>query len=271
MMILATINDLETVRNIVCDTIREVYPNYYPQEVVEFFINHHSQESISQDIKDAKVYLLFENNECVGTGTIDRHYMNRVFVSETYQRKGYGSKIMDFIEEKIAKTYTEVVLDSSLPAFNMYLKRGYKAIEFHEKVTQNGRVLCYQVMKKDVYTVDRSSLNLNKRIFKSTSNTDNGEVSAETIFHYYQEGDGIWASYSGGKINRGFLIGKFIEDKQIYFTYQHINDNKEIRCGECKSTLEHLPDGRLLLHESWQWLDSERIYGNSVIEEVILS
>lgn len=270
MMILATINDLETVRHIVCDTVQKIYPNYYPQEVVEFFINHHSEENIRQDIEDAKVYLLFENNECVGTGTVDGEYMNRVFVSTIHQRKGYGSKIMDFIEEKIAIDHDKIVLDSSLPAFNIYLKRGYKAIEFHEEITENGRVLCYQVMQKDVYKVGGANLNLNKRIFKSISNTDNGEVSGETIFNYYQEGDCIWASYSGGKIDRGFLIGKFIEERQIYFTYQHINNNKEIRCGECKSTLESLSDGRLLLHESWQWFDSERACGNSVIEEVIL-
>lgn len=270
MMILATINDLQTVQNIVCDTIQKIYPNYYPHEVVEFFINHHNEESIRQDIEAGKVYLLFEHNECVGTGTIDGEYMNRVFVPAIHQRKGYGSKIMDFIEEKIAVDYNKIVLDSSLPAFNIYLKRGYKPLDFHEKITENGRVLCYQVMQKNIQKAAGLGLNLNKRIFKSISNTDNGEVSSETIFHYYQEEDCIWAFYSGGKIERGFLIGKFIEEKQIYFTYQHINENKEVRCGECKSTLESMSDGRLLLHESWQWFDSERASGNSVIEEVVL-
>ena len=36
------------------------------------------------------------------------------------------------------------------------------------------------------------SINLNGKIFKSLSNTANGEVSDATTFQYYQEGEIIW-------------------------------------------------------------------------------
>lgn len=269
-MVIATLEDLKVVQKLVYETIQAIYPNYYPQEVVEFFINHHSEESITQDIQSAKVYLLFENNECVGTGTIDGEYMNRVFVSPNHQRKGYGSKIMDFIENEISMEHDRILLDSSLPAFKMYIKRGYKAIEYYEETVGSGRVLCYHLMEKEACEKAVSYSNLNNRVFKSVSNTKNGEVSSETIFNYFQKRNYIWASYSGGEINKGFLIGKFISEDQIYFTYQHINEKEEIRCGECRSTLEYLPDGRLRLNESWQWLDFDKTYGSSVVEEVIM-
>lgn len=110
-------------------------------------------------------------------------------------------------------------------------------------------------------------IDLNGKVFLSIENTDNGEVSDETIFQYYQQGDIIWATYVGGKINKGFLVGKFVEDNQVQFTYQHIDQSKEIRIGECRSEIEILSDGRLRLNESWQWLDKDRSKGRSVVEE----
>jgi len=50
------------------------------------------------------------------------------------------------------------------------------------------------------------NINYNGKTFKSVSNTDNGEVSAETIFHYSQQGNIVTATYSGGGILAGSLI-----------------------------------------------------------------
>ena len=41
----------------------------------------------------------------------------------------------------------------------------------------------------------------------------------------------IWAEYGGGEILKGFLIGKWIDDTQIEFTYQHLNQSLENRLG----------------------------------------
>jgi hypothetical protein len=42
----------------------------------------------------------------------------------------------------------------------------------------------------------------------------------------------------------------------------------EFMAGECHSTPEVLPDGRIRLHERWQWTTGDRSRGESVIEEV---
>ncbi|WP_071146037.1 GNAT family N-acetyltransferase [Bacteroides ihuae] len=144
----ATIEDLEDVQEIVRKTINEIYPNYYPQEVVDFFLNHHKQENIMKDIHSGNVYILMEDGSCIGTGTANEENISRVFVLPNYQGKGYGSKIMDFLEKIISDKYDIINLDSSLPAFKIYLKRGYKPIDYLEQPVENGRVLCYQVMTK---------------------------------------------------------------------------------------------------------------------------
>ena len=41
--------------------------------------------------------------------------------------------------------------------------------------------------------------------FQPVQNTENGETSAETIFHYKQEGNILTSEYAGGKIVKGHL------------------------------------------------------------------
>lgn len=41
---------------------------------------------------------------------------------------------------------------------------------------------------------------LEGKTFRSVTNTDNGEVGADTIFHYHQSGNVVSAEYKGGSI-----------------------------------------------------------------------
>jgi hypothetical protein len=38
--------------------------------------------------------------------------------------------------------------------------------------------------------------------------------------------------------------------------------------GICRSTPEILPDGRIRLHEKWQWTSGDRSSGESIVEEI---
>ena len=113
-------------------------------------------------------------------------------------------------------------------------------------------------------------INHNDRKFISIENTENGEVSSKTIFDYKQEGQIISAIYSGGEIVKGTLIGVVKEDGGLEFRYNHVNNKNEIRGGQCISSPDILPDGRIRLYEKWQWLDSDAIAteGHSTIEEI---
>jgi hypothetical protein len=110
--------------------------------------------------------------------------------------------------------------------------------------------------------------NLNKKRFRGVSNNSNGEVSSSTLFTYHQEGDVIWGSYEGGVIVRGSLIGKVTEDDIIEFNYTHINQDKTLLSGFCRSTIELLDTGKLRLHEQWTWTTGKEGQGESIVEEV---
>jgi len=73
----------------------------------------------------------------------------------------------------------------------------------------------------------------------------------ETTFHYRQDGQILTATYSGGKIKFGYLIGLVGEFGNIEMRYHQININNGLT-GICNSRPEVLSNGKLRLHETWQ-------------------
>lgn len=144
----AEISDLEFVNNITKTTIKAIYPKYYPNGAVDFFLSHHSIENIRSDIETENVYLLSFENNTIGTITVKENHINRLFILPEFQKKGGGRILMNFAEKLISEQYKEIVTDTSLPAKGMYLKRGYIETNYNTLLTKNGDYLCYDEMKK---------------------------------------------------------------------------------------------------------------------------
>ena len=145
----ASTNDISRIFDLVQNTIKTVYPKYYPKKVVEFFCKLHSKENILTDIENRCVYILLYDNQLVGTGTHKGSHITRVFVLPEYQGQGYGSYIMGQLEKEIAMTDTAVYLDASLAASILYEHRGYKTIA-HERIAVDDEILVYERMKKEL-------------------------------------------------------------------------------------------------------------------------
>ena len=58
--------------------------------------------------------------------------------------------LLDHAEELISSKYDKILIDASLSAKSIYIKRGYKETEYHIIETDNGDHLCYDVMEKQV-------------------------------------------------------------------------------------------------------------------------
>jgi hypothetical protein len=111
-------------------------------------------------------------------------------------------------------------------------------------------------------------INFHNRRFTALSNSESGQVNAETQFHYTQDGNQLRAAYSGGQIRFGQMLGIVHEDNSLEFLYQHIDIEGNLKSGHCTSTPEVLPDGRVRLHEQWQWNFGSKEKGTSVVEEI---
>ena len=111
-------------------------------------------------------------------------------------------------------------------------------------------------------------LDLHNKKFRPLVNDTNGEVSGETLFHYQQLGNLVFAEYEGGSIVKGHIAGKIIDDLYLAFDYQHINTGGNIMTGKCRSYPETGENGKLLLKEYWQWTCGDHSKGESIIIEI---
>jgi len=110
-------------------------------------------------------------------------------------------------------------------------------------------------------------INYHNKQFKPVSNSENGETSSETIFHYVQNGNILTSDYAGGKILKGHLIGLVDPNGHIDMRYHQVNEKGELMTGICSSVPELLPNGKLRLYETWQWTSGDQSKGQSIIEE----
>jgi len=113
-----------------------------------------------------------------------------------------------------------------------------------------------------------NSIDYDGRRFRSVENSDTGEVGPETVFGYRQDGDVVSATYEGGDVRFGTLIATADGEGNLDARYGHVNASGELMTGECRSTPEMLPDGRLRLHEEWRWTSGDGSSGRSVVEEI---
>lgn len=141
--------DAVCIYKIVQTTIREVYPRYYLAEIVHMFCEFHSEENIRKDIENGNVFVLLEENEIIGTGTVIENHITRVYVLPGYQGNGFGTYIMDQLEEAIGKKYDKAEIDASLPACKMYYNRGYKTTDHGVWECANGVIQIYEIMEKE--------------------------------------------------------------------------------------------------------------------------
>ncbi|MEM9329351.1 MAG: n-acetylglutamate synthase [Bacteroidota bacterium] len=111
-------------------------------------------------------------------------------------------------------------------------------------------------------------IDYNGKRFRPVSSSDNGETSAETIFHYRQDQRILTAAYSGGEVVSGHLIGVVDEDGNIDMRYHQVNKKGELMTGRCQSTPELMPNGKIRLLESWEWTSGDRSKGSSILEEI---
>ena len=110
-------------------------------------------------------------------------------------------------------------------------------------------------------------INYDGKRFCGVANSDNGEVSSDTVFTYHQQDSMLWGEYSGGSIHAGDLRGVVHADGSLEFLYHHLATDGRLQAGRCLSTPELDHEGRVTLHERWQWLTGDRSKGESIVRE----
>ena len=144
--------DAAAIVRLVRETICSVYPRYYPDAVVDTFLQLHDFDSISADVAKGKVVVAEAAGVIVGTGTFDGKHISRLFVSVELQGHGIGSSLLDRLEEEVSQNHDSAVVESSLPACSLYEHRGYRTVSHGRWEVSSGSIsrscLVWEVMEK---------------------------------------------------------------------------------------------------------------------------
>ena len=148
--------------------ISAVYPRYYPEEAVRFYLEQHTADRFRRDISEGKTYVIRRDDTIVGTGTIDDGHITRVFVLPGHQESGAGSSLMDHLEPLAARAHGCVWADVPLPAGEFFRKRRYVHMRHAECPVANDRLLSYEVMCKRDFDIDPARYNAPSMLVEKT-------------------------------------------------------------------------------------------------------
>jgi hypothetical protein len=109
-------------------------------------------------------------------------------------------------------------------------------------------------------------MNLSGRKMHVVQTAPNGVVGRDTVFKFSQVGDVVTASYSGGGVQVGYLVG-IIKGDTLSFRYCQVSDEDHVDGGSSNARIELVDGGRLRLIESFKW-DSRDGSGENIFEEV---
>lgn len=106
------------------------------------------------------------------------------------------------------------------------------------------------------------SINYDGRRFRRVGIPD-GVVAS-----YQQDGDLVWADFSGGHVLRGTLCGLRDSRDALNFAYTMVLATGEVISGHCVNTPQLRDDGSLMLREQWERYGVHAASGVDYLEEV---
>ena len=92
-----------------------------------------------KDIEAGKIDVLIVDEKIVGTGSRTDNHITRVYVLPEYEGKGYGTEIMNHLENEIFSAYDYCDLEH----------RGYKTVEHKKHNIGDGEEMIYEIMRKE--------------------------------------------------------------------------------------------------------------------------
>jgi len=141
--------DLQSVYELVQNTIQVSYAGVYPPDAIEFFKNYHSKENILKDLMASYIVVAEFDGQILGTGTLLGTNVRRVFINPQHQRHGIGKIIAEKLESKAkANGLVKMDLSASLKSRRFWEALGFISTgEFVLPVANDQKLIFYEMIK----------------------------------------------------------------------------------------------------------------------------
>ncbi|WP_298793140.1 hypothetical protein [uncultured Allomuricauda sp.] len=110
-------------------------------------------------------------------------------------------------------------------------------------------------------------ISLNNIRMNVVQTSANGVVNEQTIFNFSQIENVVQANYSGGRITKGFLVGK-IHGTILEFSYCQLQTDGQLDYGFSTSELSLNANGKIRLVENFEWKSRDGQSGVNIFQEL---
>jgi GNAT superfamily N-acetyltransferase len=130
--------DIAATKELIHTTIQTCYPAIYAPDVVDYFLNYHSEEDILRSDSEGHLLVLLYDGIIRATGFLAGHELGGVYVHPQYQRRGFGTAIVErLLELAIDEQLYKVRLDATPLAKPLYDKLGFRLVRFATQMIGN--------------------------------------------------------------------------------------------------------------------------------------
>ncbi|MDC0687351.1 GNAT family N-acetyltransferase [Mitsuaria sp. RG] len=149
--------DAEAISRIVITALRESNSQDYPAEVIAQVEQNFSPAAVSALLDSRMVFVAVNQNELLGTASLDGEVVRTVFVAPIHHRTGVGKRLMEAVHAAAIRAGVMALrVPSSITAQGFYARLGYRKLrdEFHgvERTI---------VMEKSTLTMTEAALAIN--------------------------------------------------------------------------------------------------------------
>ncbi|PYC17632.1 GNAT family N-acetyltransferase [Pseudomonas mosselii] len=126
--------DAEAISRIVIAALRESNSQDYPAEVIAQVEQSFSPAAVSALLESRVVFVAVNQNNLLGTASLDGEVVRTVFVAPTHHGTGIGRLLMEAIHAAAIRAgITALRVPSSITAQGFYARLGYQKLrdEFH--------------------------------------------------------------------------------------------------------------------------------------------
>ncbi len=107
-------------------TLREVNSKDYPAKIINHMCSLYTPEKMVEVAQKRAFLVAVEENQVIGTATLEGDYVGSVFVHPAWHHQGVGKHLMHNVETIARKNgIRQIQLGASITAVGFYVKLGY--------------------------------------------------------------------------------------------------------------------------------------------------
>ena len=128
--------DANSISQIIKQALKENNAQDYPASVIDRLLKNFAPADVEQFLQHRQVFVAEQDQQVVGTASLDENVVRTVFIAPNMQRQGIGRRLMaTVLEVAVSNAVTVLIVPSSITAVAFYENLGFEVVreEMHDE------------------------------------------------------------------------------------------------------------------------------------------